>query len=291
MRVGKAIAYGAITIVNAIATGHGAALGIDMWTRAEVRLTHSPGKIVGKVLSDPTESPTLIRSVIHRVLTEYGLQHTYGARVETDSNIPIGVGLKSSSVAANALTLATLAALGKEFDDLSVINMGVDGALAAGVTITGAFDDACASYYGGVVITDNLHRKIIKMPRINDSYVVLIHIPSKKVYTRDVDVERIKLFRPWVEVVYQKALGGDIWTAMTLNGLIYSVALGYDQTIAREALNSGAVAVGLSGTGPATAAVVPPAKADQVGKVWQAFEGRVLRTKINRLKAHILQRG
>ena len=36
---GTAIAHGAITVINAIATGKGAALGVDLWTKAYVRLT------------------------------------------------------------------------------------------------------------------------------------------------------------------------------------------------------------------------------------------------------------
>ncbi|HID18612.1 TPA: shikimate kinase, partial [Candidatus Bathyarchaeota archaeon] len=34
MQVGEALAYGAATIVNALATGRGAALGIRLWTKA-----------------------------------------------------------------------------------------------------------------------------------------------------------------------------------------------------------------------------------------------------------------
>ncbi len=59
-------------------------------------------------------------------------------------------GLKSSSAAANAIALATTAALERSLDDVTVVKLGVDGALDAKVTITGAFDDACASYFGGI---------------------------------------------------------------------------------------------------------------------------------------------
>ena len=40
-----AIAHGAATIVNAIALGKGAAFGVDLWTKAEVKLTDEPGVI------------------------------------------------------------------------------------------------------------------------------------------------------------------------------------------------------------------------------------------------------
>ena len=85
----------------------------------------------------------------------FGLEKSFGAKIKTQSNIPIARGLKSSSVAANATALATTAALGKTLDDLEIIKLGVEAAFDAKVTVTGAFDDACASYFGGIVITDN----------------------------------------------------------------------------------------------------------------------------------------
>ncbi len=59
------------------------------------------------------------------------------------------------------MALATTAALGEMVDDFEIVNLGVDAAFDAKVTVTGAFDDACASYFGGVVVTDNLERKIV----------------------------------------------------------------------------------------------------------------------------------
>ncbi len=38
-----AVAHGAATIVNAIALGRGAAFGVDLWTKAEVKLTGEAG--------------------------------------------------------------------------------------------------------------------------------------------------------------------------------------------------------------------------------------------------------
>lgn len=286
MKIGRAVAYGAATIVNAIATGHGAALGVDLWTKATVKLTDNSGVIEGKILSDPGEDSTLIKATIFQVLRKFRLEKKYGALVETDSNIPIARGLKSSSAAANAIALATLSALGKKLTDISVVNLGVDAALAAGVTITGAFDDACASYFGNIVITDNNRRKIVKRFRVTEDFTVLFHIPKRKVYTSRIDVEKVRAFRPLVMTAYTEALHGHYWDAMTLNGIIYTAALGYDGSIAEEALKNGAISAGLTGKGPSVAAVVPSEKVDAVKDAWQAYEGQILQAKINRVKAH-----
>jgi shikimate kinase len=284
----KAISYGAATIVNAIATGKGAAFGVDLWTKAEAQLTSNPGVIEGEIASDPTEKPVLIEKTVKRVLKHFGVEEKFGAKVKTWSNIPIARGLKSSSAAANAITLAVVAALNKELDDLAIINLGVDGALDARVTITGAFDDACASYFGGIVITDNVKRRIVKRFEISEDLTVLFYIPEKKAYTINSNVARMKLVAPLVKIAYREALKRNFWSALTLNGLIYSSALGYNPSIALDALMAGALAAGLCGKGPAITVVVSNEKVDSVKDALEAYEGKILQAKLNHEKAKVL---
>ncbi len=284
---GKAVAYGAVTIVNAISCNLGAALGVKLRTEASVKLTDKPGRIEGRILSDPDESTILIEKTVRRVLKQFHLEDKYGAYVETRSDIPIARGLKSSSVAANAITLAVISALGEDTDDLSSVNLGVDATIDAGVTITGAFDDACASYFGGLVITDNSQRKILKRFQ-TEEHTVLIHVPPTKVYTAKSDVGRMKIVANEVKAIHRLALLGDYWPAMTLNGLIYSSALGYETRIVIDTISAGAMAVGLSGKGPAVASVVPEDRIKDVKDIWRRYEGEIIETRINHEKAHIL---
>lgn len=286
--VGKAVAHGAVTIINAISCGFGAALGVELKTEAFVKLTSEPGHVEGRILSHPEESTILIEKTVNRVLKHFRLEDEYGAYVETKSDIPIARGLKSSSAAANAVTVAVIAALGEKVDDLTVVNLGVDAALDAGVTITGAFDDACASYFGDIVITDNYNRKILKQVHPRENYPVLIHVPSEKVYTAKSDVKKMKLIGREVKALHKLALQDEYWAAMTLNGLAYSTVLKYDTKAAIDALDAGALASGFSGTGPAVAAVVPPKKVDYVKEAWQKFQGEIIETKINSIKAHVV---
>ena len=284
----EAISYGAATIVNAIATGKGAAFGVDLWTKAEVQLTSNPRVIEGEIASDPAEKPTLIEKTVKRVLKHFGVEEKFGAKVKTWSNIPIARGLKSSSAAANAIALATVAALDKELDDLAIINLGVDGALDARVTITGAFDDACASYFGGIVITDNVKRRIVKRFEISEDLTVLFYIPEKKAYTMNANVARMRLVAPLVKIAYREALKRNFWSALTLNGLIYSSALGYNPSIALDALMAGALAAGLCGKGPAVTVVVSNEKVDSVKDALADYEGKILQAKLNHEKAKVL---
>jgi len=284
----EAVSHGAATIINAIATGRGAAIGIDLWTKARVQLTDKVGVFEGKIVSDPGENPILIEKTVRRVLKHFNLEGEFGAKVETWSNIPIARGLKSSSAAGNAIALATVAALNKNLDDLAIVNLGVDGAIDARVTITGAFDDACASYFGGIVITDNMKKRVVKRFETAENLTVLFHVPAEKIYTVGSDVHRMKGVASLVKIAYKEALKGNYWAALTLNGLIYSSALGYNPSVAVDALMAGALAAGLSGKGPAVTVVVPDEKKDLVKVAWEAYEGDILEARINHKKAKVL---
>lgn len=281
----EAVSYGAVTIVNAMATGKGAALGIKLWTRAKVTLTSHGGLISGRNLSDPKEKGGLAEATARQVFRRFGYSKRLGAIVETQSNIPIAVGLKSSSAASNAVALACVRALGRKTRDIEVIKLGVEASLRAGVTLTGAFDDACACYLGGVVVTDNLRRRILKRFRPGDKFRVLIHVPRQKRYSHDVDPTPLKEIRSIVRVAHREALRGNYWNSLTLNGLAYSNAFGYNTESTMAALNAGAVAAGLTGKGPAVVAIVRESDRDSVRAAWRGLGGRIIENSINFQKA------
>ena len=122
--------------------------GFDLKTSPVVVLDASPA-VKGDV---PGIDDRLIVRSVERVLERFGV--VAGGVVRTWSDIPLARGLKSSSAAANAAVLATLDALGEDLDPLEATRIGVAAARDAGVTITGAFDDASASMLGEVVVTD-----------------------------------------------------------------------------------------------------------------------------------------
>lgn len=281
----EAVSHGAITIINAMATGKGAAVGIKLWTKARVTLTDQPGVFIARNLSDKAESTRLVEVTAEHVLKRFGCGQRFGAIVETESNIPIAVGLKSSSAVSNAVALACVKALGKKTSDIQTIKLGVEGSLRARVTLTGAYDDACACYFGGVVVTDNAHRKILKQFNPKGKLHVLIHVPTQKKYTHDIDPAPLNNIKSTIQLAHKEALRGNYWNALTLNGLAYSTALGYDTVAPIEALSAGALAAGLSGKGPATAAVVPASKRENVRSAWRHLSGHILETTFNFRKA------
>ncbi len=281
---GRAMACGAGSIINAIATNKGAAFAIDLKTIAEVELSDEYSDIRG-IISEEGDSK-LIERCVELVLEEFELQEKLGARIRTQSEVPIARGLKSSSAAANATILAALSALGKELDALDAIKLGVRAAKDAGVTITGAFDDACASFLGGIVITDNKENILIK--RVEYEAIALIYVPEKLAFTKDVNVERIRTIAPFIEIAFELALREEFEKAMTLNGLLYCSALGYDPAPIINALEKGAKAAGLSGKGPALIALTSEGEVDRIRDSWQALRGRIITSRVNNTGARML---
>lgn len=283
-----AVAHGAATIVNAIALGKGAAFGVDLWTKAEVKLTGESGFFQAEIASDPKESTFLVEKTAEKVIQHFGLEKCFGAKIKTTSNIPIARGLKSSSVAANATALATVAALDKKLSDLEIVKLGVKAAFEAKVTVTGAFDDACASYFGGAVVTDNQNCLLLNQTSLPKGLVVLFHVPPQKAYTTNSDVARLATVKPLVAMAFEQALAGRLWEALTLNGLVYSAASNQNTTIAVDALAAGAIAAGLCGKGPAITAVTTKDKVEEVKAAMQKYEGEILIAHINSEKAKVL---
>ena len=276
---GHACAFGAGTIINAIATWKGAAFGIDLKTFAEVRLSESEDGISGSIEETPEGDARLIERCVELGLEKFGLE--LGGTVRTRSEVPIAGGLKSSSAAANASILATLRAIGKTLPLLETVKLGVRAARDAGVTVTGAFDDACASFLGGIVVTDNLKMELIRREEIE--YKVLIFAPDRKAFSVETDIKRSQLIAPYVEVAYDLALKGDYERAMTLNGFLYCGALGFDMEYMLKALECGVKGVSLSGTGPSYVALVKNEQTKELKSAWEScgMEGRIIETTIN----------
>lgn len=273
---GVASACASVTVVNAMATWKGAAFGVELRLRAEVELLPDRREIEVEIVG-MKEDPSLVRICVQKVLKKFG-ETKYGARIRTLSEIPVAVGLSSSSAAANAAVLATFAALGKNPRPREVLNIGIDAAFEAGVTLTGAFDDAAASFFGHGVITDNRKRKILREFRIPKGYSIVILVPPTKLYTKDVNREVLGKIKEFAETAHKQALRGNIFGAMILNGLLYMAAFGYDPQPVFEAMSAGAIAAGLTGKGPAVAAIVPEECADSVAKVWKT-RGKILVTR------------
>jgi shikimate kinase len=268
---GEATCFGAGTIVNAIATGRGAAfaLGLRATATAEVR----PGEVGVRATVPPGVDPALVVSAARRVLARSGREG--GLDVAIDSEIPMSRGLKSSSAVGNAVVRASAETLGLRLDPQEILGLSVDAGFDAGVTLTGAFDDASASLLGGLCITDNRARRILAMDRLPEDLVSVVWIPSRTISKATLQGIDFSSIRPQVEEAFDLALRGDYFRAMERNSSAYAPLLGVDETPAVRARAAGAVAAGITGTGPAIAALVKPSRADAVRRAMDDGESDV----------------
>ena len=272
---GEAVALGAGTVLNALATGVGSAFAIDAETTAQVELDDT-GRVDGEIAGVDDGDTRLIRRCVERVVDRFG--DGQGGHVRTESDVPMAAGLKSSSAAANATVLATLSALdvsvgsdeSDALDRTAACRIGVAAARDAGVTVTGAFDDASASMLGGVTVTDNTSDDLLEHEGVE--WDVLVWTPPEQAFSADADVERCKQVAPMANLVADLALDGRYGEAMTVNGLAFSAALGFPTDPAVEAMGH-VDGVSLSGTGPSVVAVGDRDGLERVHDTWTEREG------------------
>lgn len=291
MMKGRAVSYGAISVINAIPSGKGVTLGVDLKTVSDVKLIEGAGEFFVTINGVRGEQ-TLARETIKTVLERSGFKiRNFHGRVDTFTEIPIGVGLKSSSSSALAIAIATCSALGIDPDLDNAIKWSCEASLRAKKSITGSLDDAAACAYGGLNITDNLKNRIISRKRFEDKFSVLIYIPEQGSRRKLIDIDLMRSYGKVMHSAFNLALAGDVWSALTINGMIISILMGYDCYPSIKAIQEGALGSGLSGTGPAVSAIFSDGNegsASRLALKWQQSGGLVLRTRINNKKAQVV---
>ncbi len=272
---GHATAHGAVTVVNAIPAGRGAAFGVELATDAEVAIETAAGPVEVVIEGEPDADPGLAQACL-AVVADH-LDTPLSGRITTRSEIPIARGLKSSSTAANAIVLALLDALDAEVETAAVLSLSVAAARKAGVTVTGALDDTAASLLGGLVVTDNRQDEVVERKPIQTTPVVLLLVPPTHRETSSVG-DQLAPMGPLAERLIDDTLAGRWSQALTLNGLSVATCLGEPLDPTYRALAAGAVAAGTTGTGPAVAAVCDRDDTHAVREAWDRYDGEILAT-------------
>lgn len=279
----KASMHGAVSIVNAIATGKGATLGISLGIEAIVET--QPGKGIIFENNESNLSSRLIRNVVETSVPKAELEKNK-ITIFVKSEIPSGYGLKSSSAISSVISLACAKIFRPKASDLDILRDGVHASIKSKVSITGAFDDACACYFGGFIVTDNSNIKIIKSEKAPEDLVAVIFIPKSR---RRGNVKKLNILNGVFSQAWDLANKSDYWNAMILNGLATSAILGSEPNILTDLLDSGALGASVSGNGPSIAAVVKNDKVSSIKRVFSSQEGSVIVSPINNKKAEVYE--
>ena len=276
----RAIVHGAISIVNAIATGKGSALGISLKVTAEVELQKGHGLrfITGR------NGDRLIKNIIQKTIPKETIESNM-ISIRVDSEIPIGYGLKSSSAVSNAIVLAcSQIAREEDINDNTILEVAALSSLEAKVSLTGAYDDATACYFGGFTVTDNYSRRLIRKERAPENLYAIIILPSS---TTRGDVRKLRNLSDIFFDAFRFAESGQYWKAMKLNGVLASAALSSSYAPAMAAMEHGALSASISGNGPSIAAVGNEDAIEPIVGALSKYDGEIIVSKVNNEKANV----
>jgi shikimate kinase len=272
--------HGAISIVNAVATGFGSAMGISLKVQVEIIADRGSG-----ITFRSGECTPMIRHIIDNILpVEFVMENHLSVLI--NSEIPTGVGLKSSSAVSCAMALACTGLIDNKINDTYVIDSAINGSLFAKTTITGAYDDSAACYYGGFVTTDNLGRKLLRTDPCNPDVGAIIQVPETR---QRGALSKLKLVSNLYNDAFNLAYAGDYWKAMILNGLLTSSMLVENYLPARLALENGALAAGVTGNGPAVAAVAYRENVSNIKEVLEVLPGVTIVSPVNNERASLVR--
>jgi len=279
MVIVEAIVHGAVSIVSAIATGNGATLGID--TFVKTRLEVKDGTGIHITSDNKTISSRLINKVIENVIPKRQLEKVK-LELNFQSNIPTGYGLKSSSAISTAVSLVCSKAIKKKLTDEEILKIGVESSLQTKVSITGAYDDACACYYGGFNVTNNYKRDLIFRGNAPSNLQATIFLPKSR---KRGNVKKLKNFKPAFEKAWELAKNHDYWNASILNGLATSSILNSNPELLFKLMKKGAISATISGNGPSIVAITKKGHNSNIKKELSSLEGKVIVSNINNKKA------
>jgi len=277
----KATVHGAVSIVNAIATGKGATLGISL--KVEATVETEPGKGTTIESDSKNLSSRLVLKTIEKIVPKKELEKNK-ITVKLNSEIPTGYGLKSSSAISSAVALACAKIFKPKATDQQILVAGVDASIESNVSITGAFDDACSCYYGGFNITDNQRRTRISSKEAPTNLVAIIFIPKNR---RRGNIRKLKVLDSVFNSAWELAKKSKFWEAMTINGLATATIFNSDTKIIPNLLEKNALAASVSGNGPAITAITKKSNESNIKKVFSSLDGRVIVSKINNKKAEV----
>ncbi len=278
----KSEVHGAVSIVNAIATGNGATLGIDTFVKTRLEIKEG-GTGIYITSDNKTISSKLINKVIQNSIPKKQLEKT---RLELDfqSNIPTGYGLKSSSAISTAVVMACSKAFKRKFTDKEILKIGVESSIQTKVSITGAYDDACACYYGGFNITNNYKRNLILRRIAPNNLQAIIFLPKSR---KRGNLKKLKDFKPAFKKAWELAKNGDYWNASILNGIATSSILNSNPELIFKLIEKGAIGATISGNGPSIMAITKKGHNSNIKKEFSSLEGNIIISNINNKKAEV----
>lgn len=273
---GVGTASGAITLVNALSTGIGCALAIDLPVRAEIDLRINAALSASRVQVEPKADTELVRETLAVGLARFAPGETFSGELRIDSHVPPGRGLKSSSAVGGAVLRAIGSALRQSRPVEELARLAAQVAQEIGLSATGAYDDCLAALRGGLVLSDNGKRAELRSLPFPLDLGVGLWIPAESHVRSTLWLERFRAESQAGRTAVEAARTGRWAEAMAANSLLVERLMGYKYGPLRaDLLAHGAVMCGVTGMGPSVAALAPPASLPEVVSCFPSGQGEV----------------
>lgn len=277
---GRARSSAAVSFVNALATGVGAAAGICVF--ADVELTIAPARR-STFRTDARDKAHLLRATAAAALRAWSSEPEWATRVRVRSDIPVGKGLKSSSAVGTATAAAVADALHRAVTSEEIAAIAADAALAVGQSATGAFDDALASREPGIHVTDNRMKRRLRSDSIDPDLRVLLWVPREPHRPSPEYADAFSAASTEGKRAEEEARAGRPFEAMRRNTVLVERLLRYDYAGLRGGLaRHGALGCGVTGLGPTLVAVAPSGRVAELRRLFEGTHADVIETRFCR---------
>ena len=180
--------------------------------------------------------------------------------------------------------MACSKAFDKKLTDKEILNIGVKSSIQTKVSITGAYDDACACYYGGFNVTNNHKKNLVFRRQAPNNLQAIIFLP--KIRKRG-NIKKLKNFKFAFEKAWELAKNGDYWNAAILNGLATSSILNSNPELIFRLIQKGAIGATISGNGPSIVAITKKDYNSDIKEEFLSLDGNIIISNINNKKAEV----
>ena len=246
--LGQGESNGAISILHALGLGRGCSIGIQLTTKVQI--------VEDAVDIEDDRNGLLV--AVEKCWRDRGLPIPDQFGWKVDSSIPIGQGLKSSS----ALSCAALRALNScawtGLSNSEIADIAAKSQLISNCAKTGSMDDNWASLEPGWKLVDpalSASESIILQGDIDPSLSILILLRGKR--TVEISAEDFSQHEQIFERSLASVMRGSVLDALSSNGMAVAAATDDHEAlrICNLSIASGAIAAGISGSGPSIAIV------------------------------------
>ncbi len=271
--LGEGESNGAISILHALGLGRGCSIGIQLTTKVQ---------IVDEAVENEDDRHGLLAAV-EKCWRDRGLPIPDQFGWKVDSSIPIGQGLKSSS----ALSCAALRALNScawaGLSNFEIADIAANSHLISNCAKTGSMDDNWASLEPGWKLVDptlSASESIILQGDIDPRLSILVVLRGK----RSVEISPEAFSHQ--EQIFERSLAsimrGSILDALSSNGMAVAAATDDQEAlrICNLSIASGAIAAGISGSGPSIAIVCFQEDSKSLSKLFSESGFEVISTGI-----------